>query len=85
VTSFLVPYNVYQERFVDAHDGLLQQMYHNFGFFFFFSINSLCGPDLRETIFFLKFMYNLWETKMQIAHKVYDEMPQPFFFSLISN
>jgi hypothetical protein len=34
----------------DANDGLLQQMYHNFGFFF--SINSLFGPDLRVKDFF---------------------------------
>jgi len=40
---------------------------------FFFPINSLFGPDSSVKQFFHKFLYNLKETKMQIAHKVYDE------------
>jgi hypothetical protein len=48
----------------------------------FFSINSLFGPDSSVKEFFCKFLYNLKETKMQIAHKVYDEMPQPLFSSV---
>jgi hypothetical protein len=48
---------------------------------FFFSINSLFGPDSSVKEYFHKFLYNLKETKMQIAHQMYDEMPQPLFSS----
>jgi hypothetical protein len=51
-------------------------------FFCFFPINSLFSPDSSVKQFFHKFLYNLKETKMQIAHKVYDEMPQALFYKI---
>jgi hypothetical protein len=40
------------------------------------------GPYSCVQEFFHKFLYNLKETKMQIAHKVYDEMPQALFYKI---